>query len=91
VLAEEHRLRHLDVPVTELVPEEFVQRVRRFVEAEDGELAIDFMRDRVEPREDPALDGAQLSRSIGPAFFSSVSMCISANRDAFQILFTNAE
>ena len=31
------------------------------------------------------------SRSIGPAAYSSVSMCIIANRDAFQILFTKAE
>jgi len=31
------------------------------------------------------------SRSIARASFNSVSMCISAKRDAFQILFTNAE
>ena len=58
--ARQHRLGHLDVPVTELVPEEVVDRVRGLVEAERRERLVHLPRGVVDAREDPALHRLQV-------------------------------
>ena len=60
LVALQHGLRELEVPVAEFVPGEFVERGRREVEAVFAQGLVDARERRGEARHDPAVDDRQL-------------------------------
>src|SRR6266545_1178601 len=59
VAAGEHGLDHLEIAVTQLVPEKPVERLRGFVESKSGKVPVHVRGGRRETREDPAVGQRQ--------------------------------